>query len=757
MKPLAARFSRVAIEEHARASLRGLLSYYFTNGIAVAIGYLLISATVGLLLGSFAGAAAAVGVVSAVPPDVAGPRKGKFRQMLPAPLIGVPLFFCVQMLHTSPVELGIFIVLATFVVFLGMAWGKKGAPVAIALMFAIIFSLAVPPPPELRRLDAALMVTGYFALGAFVYVLYACIVHRFLNPRYRVQLLADTLLSLSDLLRLQARQFTDHSPESKSEASGGLISRLLARQAALADQIQSTRDVVLETPDTLPRQRLAAMLLNVLDMRDHLIACALDLDALKQHAGHNRVLAQMHDILMLLAKDTAALADAMLLGRKPEQATDRRADLENLRWAADDDAQSELNKALAQGSPTPDALVQSLAQRMASLSDELQRMVALARGEAQPNLAAVRTNWHLFVSPVAWSFKPFYTLWSWGAPALRHAVRAALAISTAYVISLLLPWGTHEYWIFLTIVVVLRGSLAQTLERRNLRVGGTLLGCLLALSILSMHPSYIVLVLCLTVAQAFAHGLALRNYLYTAVAATVLGLLQAHMLNSSSSAVFALAERTVDTLIGAGIAWLFSYVLPSWERSQIPNLVRRVIKSQIDHARTALDLVQLDAVDNAPELKWRLARKDAYDSLTALVLAAERSLKEPRAVRPPLQPLELLQNHAYQMLAQLTAVKTVLLMRRGSLHRDRLEAPLSEATTRIANLLSGKQSIIQTVDASEPAHPVREPTLAAGPEHVPEGWDADLMPWFLRRLEQAELLAAQMRKDADQLLKSSAG
>ena len=78
-------------------------------------------------------------------------------------------------------------------------------------------------------------------------------------------------------------------------------------------------------------------------------------------------------------------------------------------------------------------------------------------------------------------------------------------------------------------------------------------------------------------------------------------------------------------------------------------------------------------------------------------------------------------------------------------------------TTRIANLLSGKQSIIQTVDANEPAHPVREPTLAAGPEHVPEGWDADLMPWFLRRLEQAELLAAQMRKDADQLLKSSAG
>ncbi|WP_313299834.1 FUSC family protein [Diaphorobacter sp.] len=753
MTPLAARFTRVAMHQHALAALRVLLSYYMTNGYAVAAGYLLISASVGLMLGAFAGAAAAVGTVVAIPPDVAGPRKGKFRQMLPAPLLGVPLFFGVQMLHTSPPLLGVLIVAATFVVFLGMAWGKKGAPVAIALMFAIIFSLAVPPPPELKRLDAALQVTGYFALGAFLYVLYSCTVHRLLNARYRVLLLADTLLMLADLLRLQAQQFGEDTPERRSEASGGLISRLLLRQAALADQIQSTRDVVFETPDSIERQRLAAMFLHVLDMRDHLIASALDLDALKQHAGHGAVLAQMHDMLLVLARDTDDLADALLFGRTPAHAQDRRAALASLRFAAADDVQSQGNKALAQGSPTPDALVNSLTDRMANLGDELQRMTALARGEAQPDLAAVRTSWHLFVSPVAWSIKPFYTLWNWRAPALRHAVRAALAIATAYVISLFLPWGTHEYWIFLTIVVVLRGSLAQTLERRNLRVGGTLLGCVLALSILSAHPSFIVMVLCLTVAQAFAHGLALRMYLYTAVAATVLGLIQSHMLHASTSTVFALFERTVDTLLGAGIAWVFSYVLPAWERSQIPNLVRRVIKSQIDHARTALDLAQLNAVDNAPELNWRLARKEAYDSLSALVLAAERSLKEPRAVQPPLLPLERLQAHSYQLLAQLTAVKTLLLMRRGNLHSELLEEPLIRASDRITHLLSGKERRVPTIDADAPVEPALDHLVAAGPEHVPKGWEGSLMPWFVRRLGQAEVLAGQMRKDADRLLK----
>ena len=52
-----------------------------------------------------------------------------------------------------------------------------------------------------------------------------------------------------------------------------------------------------------------------------------------------------------------------------------------------------------------------------------------------------------------------------------------------------MPWGSHDYWILLTIVVVLRGSLSQTLERRNSRVAGTLLGCVLAVALLSAHPT----------------------------------------------------------------------------------------------------------------------------------------------------------------------------------------------------------------------------------------------------------------------------
>src|SRR4030095_1619780 len=126
------------------------------------------------------------------------------------------------------------------------------------------------------------------------------------------------------------------------------------------------------------------------------------------------------------------------------------------------------------------------------------------------------------------------------------------------------------------------------------------------------------------------------------VAATVLGLVQAHMLNVGVSTAFALVERVADTVIGAALAWASCYVLPSWERNQIPNLVMRVLAAQARHARLALGLGQLRAVEASPELEWRLARREAYDSLSALVQATQRSLSEPRAVRPPLQALGVL-------------------------------------------------------------------------------------------------------------------
>lgn len=723
----------------SRSALRAALGHYVLSGVSAALGLLLISAGVHLWLGAFAASAAAVGAIVSIPPDYAAPRRGKLWLVLPAPLLGLPLFFGVQLLHGSPLALGLLLVPATFLAFLGMAWGKRGAPIAISVMFALVFSMAVPAPAGRSAMDAALATSLYFGLGALLYLPYSVLANLLLNARYRVQLLADVLLSLAALMRLQARQFTPSRPDSVPRPLTGL---LLRRHAALADQLQAARDIVLESPSTPRRQRLAGMLIQVLEMRDHLLACELDLDSLRAQPGQAPALAGQQEVLLALSDEVERLADALLLGRQPALFATLRPRL----LAAQPPTRQVAEGAVADAGFTPALLARALSGRIGQLNDEALRLVALARNEAEPDLAVVRASWQMFVSPTVWSWRPFVRIWSWDAPPLRHAIRAALAIAAGFAIAQQLPWGTHAYWVLLTIVVVLRGSLAQTLERRNSRVAGTLLGCVLALGLLSAQLPPLALMVCVTVAQAVSHAFAIRRYLFTAVAATVLGLVQAHLLNGGGGTALALFERVIDTLIGTGIAWAFAYVLPSWERTQIPALVARTLAAQARHARVALGLGQLHAADNAPELAWRLARREAYDSLSALVQATQRSLSEPRAVRPPLQALEHLQAHSYQMLAQLTAVKTLLLQRRGMLRPEQVEAPLELTAERIDAILS----------AGAPARAGGNPPpgpLALEPEPMPGPFESDLSPWLLRRLQLATGLAVQLRGDANDVLR----
>ena len=96
-------------------ALRVALSYYVTSGMSAALGLALISALMHAWAGEFAAAAAQVGVIVAIPPDQPAPRRGKFRQLLPAAVIGPPLFFAVQMLHGDALRLSALLVPAAFV------------------------------------------------------------------------------------------------------------------------------------------------------------------------------------------------------------------------------------------------------------------------------------------------------------------------------------------------------------------------------------------------------------------------------------------------------------------------------------------------------------------------------------------------------------------------------------------------------------------------------------------------------------------
>ena len=483
-------------------------------------------------------------------------------------------------------------------------------------------------------------------------------------------------------------------------------------------------------------------MLRYLSQRPHPVPAgriAADLDLPRSTTYH---------LLHAMAEDLQALADALLLGRSPAPVRDHRAALQALREQATAQAAASTP---APAAITQAALVRSVSVRVGDEDAAVRQLAALARGDAAPRLSAVRSGWQLFVSPAYWSSQPLLGVWHWRQPALRHALRAALAMGAGFTLAQWLPWGSRDYWILLTIVVVLRGSLAQTLERRNARVLGTLLGSGLAVGLLALHPPAAVLLLAVVAAQGVAHAFVVRHYTTTAVAGSVLGLVLAHLLHSGGHPAFDFIERVGDTLLGAGIAWAFSYVLPSWERHQIAGTVRRVCRAMARHAQQSLALATLAEVTGQPELTWRLARRETYDALSALVQASNRALVEPRAVRPPLAALEQLQGHGYQLLGQLSAIQSILLLRRPQLQLEAVQPALNDTA----------RAIEATLDLSRPWQPVatapdeaedESPRLSAVPEDLPDPFEPHSNAWLLRRLALARRQAGDLRAATDHVL-----
>ncbi len=732
-----------SIRQRLRAAQRALLSTYALNGASVALGMLLITALIHATLGTAAAANASVGAIIALISDYPRARRGKFLHLIAGPVLGVPLFLAVQLLRAHPVELGLLLLPGTFLAFLSTAWGRRGMPVAAAVMFAMLLAMAPKPAADLHE---ALLRTAWCALGAGLYVLWGTASGAVLNGRYRTQTLAELLLTLAALLDTHARRVT-RALTAPGDDDPLALGEILRRQAALAEQMQAARDLILEAPGTPRRQQLAGMLMVALEVRDRLIAGELDIEHVQP--GPSTALEPLAAILHAMAQDVTALADALLRGRTPAAAHEHGAALAALREQAGAEAQRHPGdaQALAQA-----ALLRSVSVRIGDQDAAVRQLTALARGELAPNLSAVRTGWQLFVSPAYWSLQPLLRVWHWRQPALRHALRAALAIGAGYTLAMLLPWGSRDYWILLTIVVVLRGNLAQTLERRNDRVLGTLVGSLLAVALLALQPPPAVLLAVVVAAQGVAHAFVVRRYTVTAVAGSVLGLVMAHLLYSGGHPAFDFIERVGDTLLGTAIAWAFSYVLPSWERMQIAATVRRVCRAMAEHARQSLALATLAEVTGQPELAWRLARREAYDALSALVQATGRALVEPRAVRPPIAALEQLQGHGYQLLGQLSAIQSILLLRRQRLALPAVAEPLADAARAIGQALDLDQAWrAPQPGATEDAAPP-EP-LSAVPEDLPDPFAPDTSAWLLRRLHLAEALAAQVRADAERVIR----
>jgi uncharacterized membrane protein YccC len=193
----------------------------------------------------------------------------------------------------------------------------------------------------------------------------------------------------------------------------------------------------------------------------------------------------------------------------------------------------------------------------------------------------------------------------------------------------------------------MRANYGLTKQRRDDRVVGTLIGCVLAAGAVAWLPAG-ALVAARGLSLAVTHSFVRLSYTLTSVGASVTALVSLHLLQPGLPAP--ILARLVDTLIGAAVAHLFSYVWPHWEFFDAPGIATRLEARLATFAGVAL------RPDAAPQ-EYRLARKNMIEALAALSDSAGRMSIEPTATRRGLEEMAALLIAAHSLVAELSAAR----------------------------------------------------------------------------------------------------
>lgn len=702
------------------------LPAHVVNGISVAIGIGLVQLLVTLMVGPLAALAATSGAVLASLADQPLAPHRTWRRVLSAGLTGCVVIVLALLLRPFPLVLGLLVALVGFGSALVLAWGPRAGPLSFVGVLALVFTLATPAGllPLAQQIGCSL-------LGAALYLGWAMLMSRLLQPRYRALALAEVLVATARLLRSRAALLA------AEEAPPDDVSPLQAwirDEAARDERVQAARDLLFAAAATPQTQRQTALLLLAIELRDTLMTSDLDLDLLGFDAGALRVRQTLARHLHQVADALDTIHLALRLGQAFAPSAETSSQLAALAATPPfgaDDARARLTTALL--------------ERRSHMECVLARMQALMQG-AEPRVPLDRAELQLFVTLEGWPLAALRAQARLASPVLRHALRAGLALGSAYFIALALPWASHPYWLVLSVAVVLRGNLEQTLARLNARVAGTALGCLLVLGLAQLGVTALASAVFL-VATGLAHSFAIARYLVTATAATVMALVQAHLADPAGG--FDTQERLADTVLGALLAWAFCYVLPAWERRGTQHLVTRLLRSLDALAGEVLRWPEAATTT----LALRLARREVYVTLGALAAAAQRSGAEPERVRLPLHVCASLLMHSHTLLAHLTSVRLLLATRSGELARDTAQAALQQAGAALHRQLD-PAGVADSDDAGLTTPSLDAATLAARALPVQPA-EQVLLPWLERRLQLGGLAAARVAQAARVLIAST--
>lgn len=586
-----------------------------------------IRATLGIILPSFIlayfdmlpiGLSLSLGALCANVPDSPGPYAHRRNAMAICAILIFFISLLVGISSNSEFFLGVVLVSLGFIFSMITIYGARASAIGIAGLLVMILSIK-----NHRTFSEILLNSLYLFLGAIWMMLYSLSLHKLRPYKIISQVLGDLVIDSG--LYLKGRSlFYDDKPDFENIYKQLLAQqiKLETEQALLSELLFKTRTIVRESTHT--SRRLLKIYLDIAELYESIMTTFHDYNSLHEEFGASGILNLFQKHIQLLAEELEQVGISIKAEEVSVAGTHNLENVQTLREAF---------KQLRLETITPKNV-----ENFVGLGGILKNLEYLT---AQIN------NLHYYTNPkrvikknakltkllkdsvASQDIRPdlFWSNLNFKSNIFRHSLRVALALLIGYYIALVFHLG-HNYWILLTIIVILKPAYSITKKRNKDRLFGTLLGIVIGVLLLFLVHGKIALLIIMVIFMAISYIFIRTNYFISVLSMTPYLIIFFNLLYPANINAI-LFDRLLDTAIGSAIAFGASlFLVPNWEHENIKAFLQKMLESAKNYFdEIATGYLGQEEISNQ---HFKISRKNLLVALANVSDAFNRMLSEPK-------------------------------------------------------------------------------------------------------------------------------
>jgi len=620
-------------------------SVNFTKAVLVTIAAALPVYVLNLYGYFESGLSIAIGAFLTYPADIPSNLLHRVKGLLAAALIVTGCTLIVNLLHPFPYLFYPIVVALVFFLSMISVYGQRATMVAFSGLLALALGTGHIHEGWDILTSAALVMCG-----ALFYTLLS-VTFNLLSPhRY-------TELQIAECLKLTAKYMKLRGDLWKSSANrASIVEKQLNLQVEINTIHENLREILIRNrSNSGSSNRSRKMLLVFVSLMEILeIALSTSFDHSKLHlkfGEHSKVLTTYQNLAYNLASTLKKIGKTIENRTRYTPKHNLVADLEALENAINSYEDLLGKEAAAEG-------VWMLKNMLHYAEKQIEKIKLIERAFSI-NITLKELNKNRdkdldkFITPDVYPFAALRENLTFSSTIFRHSLRLTVTIALGLVVGLLFPLQ-NEYWILLTIIVIMRPGYGLTKQRSYQRIIGTLAGGIVAFAILSFvhHPVIIgtLIIVCMLLGFTFTA----INYSVGATFVTMYVIFLYGLLTPDINHV--LQYRIVDTVVATALAFVGNYFFwPSWEFMHMPVFIKKSIEANRNY------LTEISHYYNnkgTVTTAYRLARKNAFVELGNLMSSYQRMAQEPKSKQKHQQQAYKLAVLNHTLLSSLASLGT---------------------------------------------------------------------------------------------------